>query len=132
MNGEKILIDTSVWLEYFKNKSSEISEMVEKILSEREVCIPRIVLAELIQGSKSEREISVIEYFLDAFTIIDQKEDIWIRAGRLSYNLKKKGKTVHLTDCYIAVIAQEYKCLIFTLDEHFKEIQKVTNISLFR
>lgn len=131
MNGEKILIDTSVWLEYFKNKSSEISEKVEKILSEREVCIPKIVLAELIQGAKSEREISVIEDFLDAFTIIDQKEDTWIKAGRLSYNLKKKGKTVHLADCYIAVIAQEYKCLIFTLDEHFKEIQKITNISLF-
>ena len=132
MDGEKILIDTSVWLEYFKNKSSEISEKVEKIPTEREVCIPKIVLAELIQGAKSEREISVIEDFLDAFTIIDQKEDTWINAGRLSYNLKKKGKTVHLADCYFAVMAQEYKCLIFTLDEYFKEIQKVTNISLFR
>lgn len=131
MNDEKILIDTSVWLDFFKNKSSEISEKVEKILSEKEVFVPKIVLAELIQGAKSEREISVIKDFLDAFTIIDQKEDTWIKAGKLFYNLKKKGKTVHLADCYIAVIAQEYKCQIFTLDEHFKEIRKAIDISLF-
>ena len=53
-----------------------------------------------------------------------------MKAGRLSYNLKKKGKTINLIDCYIAIIAQEHGCQIFTLDEHFKEIQKVTDIYL--
>jgi predicted nucleic acid-binding protein len=37
---------------------------------------------------------------------------------------------VNLTDCYIAVIAQEHHCQIFTLDEHFKEIQKSLTIHL--
>jgi predicted nucleic acid-binding protein len=72
----------------------------------------------------------VIEDFVDAFDIIDQREDTWIKTGRLSYSLKKKGKTVNLTDCYIAVIAQEHDCHIFSLDEHFKDIQKGLNIRL--
>lgn len=49
---------------------------------------------------------------------------------RLAYQLKRKGKTVNLADCYIAIIAQEQGCRVFTLDEHFKEIQKVTDIAL--
>ncbi len=130
MSVEKILIDTSVWIDYLKNKSSALSEKVDKILSENEVYVPKIVMAELIQGAKSEREISVIKDFIDAFHVIDQKEDSWIKAGRLSYNLKKKGKAINLTDCYISVIAQEHDCKIFTLDEHFKEIQKITNLDL--
>ncbi|MCP2518960.1 PIN domain-containing protein [Candidatus Aminicenantes bacterium AC-335-K20] len=130
MNGKKILIDTSVWIDYFRNKSSNLSEKVDKILSEDEIYVPKIIIAELIQGAKSEREISVIKDFIDAFNIIDQKEDTWIKAGRLSYNLKKKGKTINLIDCYIAIIAQEHGCQIFTLDEHFKEIQKITDIYL--
>lgn len=130
MNAEKILIDTSVWIDYFRNKSSGVSERVDKILSENEVYVPKIVLAELIQGAKSEREITVIKDFIDAFHIIDQKEDSWIKAGRLSYNLKKRGKAVNLIDCYISVIAQEYDCKIFTLDEHFKEIQRITDVGL--
>lgn len=130
MNGERILIDTSIWIKYFRNKSAGLSKRVDEILSKQEVYVPKIVIAELIQGSKSEREISVIEEFIDAFNIIDQKEDTWINAGRLSFNLKKKGRTVHLTDCYIAVIAQEYRCCILSLDEHFKDIQKSLAIQL--
>lgn len=130
MNGEKILVDTSVWIEYFKDRSAGLSEKVDEILSKHEVYVPKVVIAELIQGSKSEREITVIEDFSEAFNLIDQKEDTWMKAGRLSLSLKKKGKSVNLTDCYIAVIAKEYECQIFSLDEHFKDIQKILNIDL--
>jgi len=130
MSVEKILIDTSIWIDYFRNKSSKISEKVDSILSNHEVYVPKIVIAELIQGAKSEREISVIEDFLGAFNIIDQKEDTWLKTGKLCFNLRKKGKNINLTDCYIAIIADEHKCQIFTLDEHFKEIQKMLSITL--
>lgn len=130
MNVDKILIDTSAWIEYFKDKSAGLSKRVDEILSKYEVYVPKVVIAELIQGSKSEREVSIVEDFVDAFNIIDQKEDTWIKAGKLSFNLKKKGKNVNLTDCYIAVIAQEYDCQILSLDFHFKDIQKRFNIRL--
>ncbi len=130
MSAEKILIDTSIWIDYFQNRSSLISEKVDKILSENEVYVPKIVIAELIQGAKSEKEISIIEDFLDAFHIVDQKEDTWLKAGRLSFDLKKKGKTINLLDCYIGAIAQEHECKIFSLNRHFKEIQSIADISL--
>jgi predicted nucleic acid-binding protein len=130
MSPEKVLIDTSVWIKYFRDKPTSVSKKVDEILSRQEVYVPKIVIAELIQGAKSEREISVIEDFVDAFNVIDQREDTWIKTGKLSFNLKKKGKTINLTDCYIAVIAKEYECQIFSLDEHFKDIQKSLNIHL--
>ncbi len=131
MSAEKILIDTSVWIEYFRSKSSLIAEKVDRILDEGEVCVPKIVIAELMQGAKSTKELSIIGDFIEAFTVIDQREDTWIKAGRLSYNLKKKGKKIHLLDCYIAVIARENGCKIFTLNRHFQDIKAVMDISLF-
>ncbi len=110
MNGERVLIDTSVWIKYFRDKETGISRRVDGILSSQQVYVPKIVIAELIQGAKSEHEISFIEDVFDAFNIIDQKEDTWLKAGRLSFTLKRKGKTINLTDCYIAVIAEEYGC----------------------
>jgi predicted nucleic acid-binding protein len=130
MNGRRILIDTSVWIDYFKNKSSDIADKVDKMLTVDDVYVPKIVIAELIQGAKSEREVAVIEEFVDAFHIVDQGEDTWIKAGKLSYSLKKKGRNINLSDCYIAVIAQEHDCHIFTLDKHFEEIQKFADIRL--
>jgi len=130
MSADKILIDTSVWIEYFRKKFSPISEKVDQILGEDEVCVPKIVIAELMQGARSEKELSIIRDFFDAFTIIDQESETWTKAGKLSYDLKKKGKKIHLLDCYIAIIAREFRCKIFTINRHFKEIQKVTDISL--
>jgi predicted nucleic acid-binding protein len=130
MKGNRVLVDTSVWIAYFRNTSPELSQKLEELMSDSEVCIPRIVIAELIQGSKSDREISTIENLADAFVVIDQTEATWVEAGKLAYKLKKKGQTINLADCYIASIAQEQGCDIFTLDQHFKQIQDMTGISL--
>ncbi|UCE22276.1 MAG: PIN domain-containing protein [Candidatus Aminicenantes bacterium] len=131
MSAEKILIDTSVWIEYFRNKSSPVAEKVDRILDENDVYVPKIVIAELMQGAKSTKELSIIGDFIEAFNVVDQRDDTWIKAGRLSYNLKKKGKKIHLLDCYIAVIARENGCKIFTLNRHFQDIKKVMDIFLF-
>lgn len=130
MSAEKILVDTSVWIDYFRNTSSQVSEMVDRMIDEDKICVPKIVMAELMQGAKSMKELSVIQDFFEAFHVIDQKEDTWIKAGRLSYDLKKKGKKIHLLDCYIAVMAQQYGCKIFTLNRHIQEIKKIFDISL--
>lgn len=130
MSDEKILIDTSVWIEYFQNKSLNLSRKVDSIISGSSICIPKIVIAELMQGAKSRKEISIIEDLLDAFNIIDQTEDTWIEAGKLSYRLRKKGIAINLADCYIAIIARAYECYIFTLDKHFKHIKAEININL--
>lgn len=130
MRDKKILIDTSVWIDYFKGNDTPLQYRVDKALTHSHIYIPKVVLAELIQGAKSEKEIAVIEDFIEAFHIIDQKEDTWLKAGRLSFSMKRKGITIHIIDCYIAVIASENGCGIFSLDEHFKNIKKFLHIDL--
>ena len=130
MKGEKVLIDTSVWIDYFKSTNNNIAEQVDEILNNAEVYVPKSVIAELIQGAKSEKEISVIEEFVNAFHLIDQSDDTWSKAGKLSYTMKRKGITANLMDCYLAVIAQENNCKILTLDRHFKDIKKFLRIEL--
>lgn len=130
MSAERIIVDTSVWIEYFRNQSAALVGFVTEVVKNKQVCVPRIVLAELMQGAKSERELSVIGEFMEAFTIIDQTDHTWLKAGRLSYELKRKGKNINLTDCYIAVLAQENDCAVLTLDRHFKDIRQHTRLPL--
>jgi predicted nucleic acid-binding protein len=130
MSGRRILIDTSVWIEYFRNKSDALSKQVDAILSYDEVVVPKVVIAELVQGARSEKEISVVEGFVGAFNVVDHKEGTWERAGRISYGIKKKGRQANLADCYIAVIARDNQCHILTLDQHFKDIKDMAGIKL--
>ncbi len=130
MKDEKILVDTSVWIDYFKGQNGYIVNLMDAILTKNSIYVPKVVIAELMQGCKSEKEISVVEEFLDAFYIIDNSEDTWMKAGKLSFSMKKQGKTVNLIDCYISVIASENDCAVFTLDKHFDDIKNFIKIKL--
>ena len=130
MKDKKVLIDTSIWIEYFGNTSDDLASRVDEYLSEEIVFVPMVVLAELIQGAKSERELSAIEELFSTIHILDQQKDTWRHAGLLSYQLKRKGLTVSLIDCYIAQIALEYGCEVFTKDAHFLQIARVAPLRL--
>jgi len=130
VKGDRVLIDTSVWIDYFKGKDGRFSGRVDEVLSSSDIYVPKVVIAELIHGAKSEREVSVIEEFTGAFNIVDQTEDTWAKAGRLSFSMKTKGATVNLVDCYIAVMAHENDCRLFSLDEHFKVIKRFLRLEL--
>lgn len=132
MSAERVLVDTSVWIEYFREPESEIGAVLDALMDDHEVFVPKIVLAELIQGAKSSREIAVLGGLLEAFHIIDHGSETWMKAGRLAYDLKKKGRTVHLTDCYLAVLACENDCRIFTLNRHFQDIEDLAGLKLWK
>jgi predicted nucleic acid-binding protein len=128
---DRVLIDTSVWIPYLQGTApGELERAVDELLTGRDVIVPKIVLAELIQGARSEKDIAAILEFLEAFTVVDEGEKTWLDAGRLSYNMKKKGKTINLADCYLAILARENKASILTLDKHFKDLHKDAGLDL--
>ena len=92
MIADKVLIDTSIWIEYFRDRLPQITEQGDEILSRDGAYIPKVVIAELIQGAHSEKEIAVIESFVDAFHIIDQTESTWAKAGRLSFPFPRSSR----------------------------------------
>ena len=130
MRAEKVLIDTPIWIEYFQNRSQVLSKRVDEYLSRSKVFVPRVVIAELIQSSRSAKETSIIERFVEAFHVVDQNEETWIKAGHLSHQLKKNGKSVRLKDCYLAVIAKDNDCHILTLGRQFEDIRNILDIQL--
>lgn len=128
---DRVLIDTSVWIPYLQGTAAEALErIVDELLAGHEIIVPKIVLAELIQGARSEKDIAAILDFLEAFTIVDERDGTWLDAGKLSYSMKKKGKTINLADCYIAILARENRASLLTQDKHFRELQKDAGVEL--
>lgn len=124
MNASKVLVDTSAWIDYFKQTSKKTGQIIDDLLSNGQACLADIIIAELIQGAKSVKEITAIKEMSAALNVLKQSEETWEKAGRLSYDLKRKGTTVNLTDCYIAIMAAENQCGLLTYDKHFKIVAK--------
>jgi predicted nucleic acid-binding protein len=55
-----VLVDTSVWIQYFNKLDSKSGKSVEGLLREGRVVGTGIVLTELLQGAKIEKEFNAI------------------------------------------------------------------------
>ena len=125
----RVLIDSSVWIEFFR-KSEPYHGIVNQLVDDEQVVCCGVILAELMQGARTDKELSVLEDFLQVFTFIPESPELWVAAGKLSYKLRRKGITVGLSDCFIAVAAATTKASVATLDSHFNVLCKPAGISL--
>lgn len=126
-----VLIDSSVWIAYFRKEEEAFNE-VNILADAKRVRLIGLVLAELYQGCKSEKEIGVVRDLADIFPRLDEQTGMWEKAGLLSFKLQKQGRKPGLADCYIAVVAQESGTLIYSYDKHFEELASLYNVELYR
>jgi predicted nucleic acid-binding protein len=126
----RVLVDTSVWIEFFR-KHEPYHGIVTRLMDDELVCCSGLILAELMQGAKSEKELAVLGDFLQVFTFIPETPELWAAAGRLAFQLRRKGVTVSLSDCYIAVAAASARVQVATLDNHFEALCKPAKITLY-
>ena len=126
----KVLVDTSVWIEFFR-KHEPYHGIVTQLMDEERVVCCGVILAELMQGARSDKELAVLEDFLQVFTFIPEPPEVWAAAGKLSCKLRRKGLTTGLSDCFIAVAAASSGVQVATLDSHFDALCKPAGITLF-
>lgn len=122
MPAKTVFIDTSAWIEYLNKTSHPVVAEVEDALLLNTAVTCQLVLAELLQGAKSEKEIELIKDLASIVKIVDESVYTWQNTGLLANKLRKHGKTLSLVDCYLAVLAKENKADILTLDKHFAVI----------
>lgn len=125
MKNRGILPDTCAWIEYFKPGASSMKQAVERLLLNDDTFICGPVLYELTQGLKSDKEKNAVMEALNSLEYIEASKDLWIKAGELSWALRREGKTLPFSDILIAAIAIENNLSILTVDKHFEEIKDV-------
>lgn len=127
--NRKIMVDTSVWIEYFKN-NVQIANFIERNLLEDNVSLVGIIISELVQGIKNEKEREIIRINLSAVNYIDMKFEDWINVGELSNKLRKSGLVIPLSDIVIAAAAIKNDLLLVARDKHFKLVPGLTVMEL--
>lgn len=125
---KNILIDTSIWIEYFKGNQA-ITGMVDK-LPTGNACITGTVITELIQGMKNKTEKEDFVMALKSIPLLEITGQDWIDAGIFGSNLWNKGITVPLHDLIIYTLALNNSCSLWTRDKHFQIIEEATNSGL--
>ena len=121
----KVIVDTSVWIQFFNAPQSKEKAELDKLLSDNRVVVVGVVVSELFQGSDSQKNCERIEDKIVVLPYAEVSSNVWIEAGEASFNLRKQGISVPLTDILIATLAKENDFEVYTLDPHFKRIPGV-------
>lgn len=121
---KKILVDTSIWIEYFKGNKS-----VAAIIEERNthsIFIAGPMITELILGMKTKSEKDNFASSLESLPRLLVTDRDWIDAGTLGSLMREKGITVPMPDLLIYTLAKNNNCCLYTLDKHFEIINQKT------
>jgi predicted nucleic acid-binding protein len=117
-----IIVDTCVWIEFFRKQESELTLHLRGLLRERKVIMVGMVMAEILQGVKAPQEANLVKQNLGKLPYLETARDIWVTAGQVSASLRSTGVTIPLSDLIIAAIALSGNHEIFTIDPHFSEV----------
>jgi predicted nucleic acid-binding protein len=127
----KVLVDTSAWIEFFRKKEPYHTAVLG-LIDEDRVCCAGVILGELLQGARSDKELEALKDFLHVFEFAPESPELWEKAGELSCVLRRKGDPVGLSDCFIAVAAMACEAEILSLDKHFGILKKEVHVNVIR
>jgi len=129
---DKVLIDTSVWIEFFRKRESPVSLNIREWLKLNQVYYTGPIVVELYQGAKTTKEIQIINQLLDTIHYVDITREHYHHAGLTSQKAARDGKIFSTIDMIIAAVAHDENLSLFSLDHHFLEISPYIDISLVR
>jgi len=116
-----ILVDSSVWIDYFRGVSTPESERLDVLLGSEPVAIGDLILAEVLQGFAVEREFNQARRLLTGLHVRTLGgREIAIQAARNSRALRARGVTVRKTiDSVIATHCIEHDVALLYSDRDF-------------
>ena len=93
-----ILVDSSVWIDYFRGTPTRQTDLLEQLLDSEELAIGDLILAEVLQGCKFDREFKEVRRRLGRLELIDLAgEHVAVEAAQNYRKLRDLGITVRGT-----------------------------------
>ncbi|MFZ5994391.1 MAG: type II toxin-antitoxin system VapC family toxin [Thermodesulfobacteriota bacterium] len=130
-----ILIDTSAFIEFLNKTGSLFDKEIESLISNNEdVAIADIVLTEVLQGIRDDRDYTEVKKSLLSFPVYSPKSpDSFVAAANLYRKCRKKGLTIRSTvDLLIAQIALENDLTLLHNDRDFDALSKICKLKIHK
>jgi predicted nucleic acid-binding protein len=93
-----ILVDSSVWIDYFNGANTRQSEKLDGLLAREPLAIGDLILTEVLQGFTAERDFKRVRRMLTSLTVVDLAgPEIAVQAAINFRRLRARGVTVRKT-----------------------------------
>ncbi len=121
-----VMVDTTVWVDFFSANSHPHVEALEKLIAEREdICLCGVILTEILQGIRDDAEFKKTRDLLTNLVFLPMSYSVYLSSAEIYRALRRKGITIRKSvDCMIAAVAIEHKIPLLHNDKDFIPIEK--------
>lgn len=121
-----IIVDSSVWIDYFNNRDTEKARQLDSLLSRQVLLLGDLIVCEILQGFRSDSDFRAVKTVLDRFRIAQMGGyDLAVTSAQNYRRLRKAGITPRKTiDVIIATFCIEKKHQLLHSDKDFDVMQE--------
>lgn len=128
-----ILVDTTVWIDFFNNNSNEkVQILTDALKLNTEIFITDIILTEILQGIREDKKYVIVKNTLLGLSFVHAKDfETYIHASNIYRECRKKGITIRKTiDCLIGAITIENDLTLLNNDFDFINMAKCVDLKI--
>lgn len=127
-----VLVDTTVWIDFFAGRNeSHVMSLQELIETEEDLSLCGVILAEILQGIRSDAEFLKTKEYLGDLIFLPMRHTTFVQAAEIYRSLRKKGVTIRKpVDCMIASVAIEFNTQLLHNDRDFNNIAKHSKLRI--
>ena len=86
-----VLVDTTVWIDFFIDRATPQAAVLAQLLSEGEdIFTCGVILTEVLQGIREEKDYEWTATRFDNFLFLDMERDTFVRSADLFRALRRK------------------------------------------
>ena len=130
----KILVDTTVWIDFLRGVNSIQVNLFEKALNDRlDIYICDVIKMEVLQGITGDKEFNAVKSTLNNYLDAPMAPKSYLMAADIYRKARKAGYTIRKSiDCIIAAVAIDNKLELLHNDKDFDSIEKITTLKVYR
>jgi predicted nucleic acid-binding protein len=120
-----ILVDTSVWIDHLNDNRTDEVETLRRLVGFAPLLVGDLILCEILQGLRSDREGATVEQALRRFDVVSLVTPALAVQAATNYRfLRAKGITIRKTiDLLIATFCIENDHALLHADRDFDPIR---------
>ncbi len=128
-----ILVDTSVWIDYFNGVKNDQTDSLDDILSNQSVLIGDIILTEILQGFDSDSDFQKAREALDPLDCVHLGgKSLAVKAASNFRYLRSKGITIRKTvDMLIGSWCIEHEVELLHNDKDFDRMAEELSLTVY-
>lgn len=131
-DGQMILVDSSVWIDYFNGKKTAQTDWLDSSLGNIPIIMGDLILTEVLQGFQSDKDFKTAKEYLSRIPFMAMGGQALVLESAMNYRfLRKKGITVRKTiDVMIGTFCIHYRLPLLHDDRDFDPMVKLLKLKI--